>query len=84
MDMTWQTSMAARRKNVKLLAVGVGGNVRQEELRKMASYPTNQNVFTVDSFNDLSDIINNIRDSVCDSTRESAFNYLCFQFMLTF
>lgn len=70
MSQTWLEARADRDDDIQLLAVGVGGNTRDAELRSIASYPTNNNVFKVDDFASLDNIIDTVRDSICDATDE--------------
>ena len=41
-------------------------NCRMEELVGIASWPTSENVFTVDEFSDLQDAVNKVRDAICN------------------
>lgn len=67
MEQTWKEAVSNRRENIHMLAIGVGGSIRYEELRMIASAPAESNVWTVASFNDLNeDLVYKIRDAVCD------------------
>ncbi len=63
---TWRQAILDRNEGIQIIAVGVGNNVRMRELTGMASFPLGSTVFTVEEFEDLGDIVDNITDLVCD------------------
>ncbi len=65
-DDTWRQAILDRNDGIQIIAVGVGDNVRMRELKGMASFPLGSTVFTVEEFEDLGDIADNITDLVCD------------------
>ncbi len=64
---TWKEAMEARKDGIEMLAIGVGSSVREHELQAIATAPTKQNVVTVNNFDALSNIRQQIIDVVCRS-----------------
>jgi len=50
----------------KLIAVGIGDNVEEDELEAIASDPDSDNVFEVNNFRQLNARGTRIRDRVCE------------------
>ncbi len=65
-DETWRQAIADRAQGIQIIAVGVGPNVRVRELHGMASFPVSSNIFSVDDFQSLDDIIESVVDTICD------------------
>ena len=53
-----------------MLAIGVGNNVNRMELDSIASSPVDSNVFTVNDFQSLGNIRNNLIGAVCNREYE--------------
>ena len=66
-DATWREARALRQAGVQVLAVGVGRNVNRRELEAIASEPTEENVQLVDSFSQMTSLVNILSNSICDS-----------------
>ncbi len=54
-------------QNIHIITVGIGGGVSEEELRGMASYPTDKNVIQVNNFDALTNILDTLSKGLCDS-----------------
>lgn len=54
-----------RDSGVKILAVGVGDQVKESQLNEMATDPDSENVFTVENFDSLGKIVKMIKDKAC-------------------
>ena len=52
---------------MEIVAVGIGNNLRDTELSAIASFPTELNVKRADSFEALSDIVEETLDTICNS-----------------
>lgn len=65
---TWREAKSARERDIEMIAVGIGGNTRMEELMAIASEPNDLNVLTVNSFDQLPAITTSLLDAVCNST----------------
>lgn len=60
-----------RREGVTVYSVGVQ-DANKAELRQMASYPSQKHVFTVDNFNKLKALEQNLQKSLCHNIVEQA------------
>ena len=49
----------------KLIAVGIGSGVDDNELNTIATDPDNENVIKVDSFDDLTSVESQLIDTTC-------------------
>ena len=63
---TWRAARTVRDSGVNMVSVGIGNNLGDNELRSMASEPTSENVFRVNSFVNLANIVESMRDTVCN------------------
>ena len=68
-DATWEQAMSLRsNRDVSMIAVGVGNNIRQLELESIASAPHSSTVMLVEDFDDLDDDAEeNLLNAVCNS-----------------
>ena len=64
---TWTEAVALRRAGTHVITVGTGQSVYEPELRDMASFDSESNVFVVQSFNDLATIKSNLVETICNS-----------------
>ena len=53
--------------SVNIISIGVGSKTNQNELKFMASSPSNTHVFSVQNMNQLQTLINSITASSCTS-----------------
>ena len=75
-DATWRTAMSLRNEeDAFLIAVGIGNNIRQLELEGIASEPLSNNVMTVESFDDLGSIEDDLIDTICDGMKNEILHY---------
>ena len=64
---TWSEAIAVRRQNIDLVAIGVGGNIDNSELRAIASDPVDNNILIASSFDNLNSLLDKVRASICKS-----------------
>ena len=64
---TWSEAIAVRRQNIDLVAIGVGGNIDNSELRAIASDPVDNNILIASSFDNLNSLLGKVRASICKS-----------------
>ena len=57
----------ARTQNIGLISVGVGNGVNMYELNNLADKPSSSNVFTVNSYENLDTITDNLIKQMCTS-----------------
>ena len=60
---------------IQILVVAVGNWLNELEIRSMASYPAENNVFQVRNFDSIGDIESTLREAICNGidNRESHF-----------
>ena len=56
----------ARKQDMTLITVGVGANLDDSELLAVASYPSDQNYFKSDNFNNLDNLASNLISAICN------------------
>ncbi len=61
-------AIQARVNNIHLMVVAVGQDINRIELEGIASDPKDENIYTVESINDLNNLERNIVYSTCDGT----------------
>ena len=61
-------AFTAKSQGHVMLALGVGGWVDQTELSGIASHPATDNTFLVQTFDDLSSVVDLVTSLICDST----------------
>ena len=66
-DAAWREAGLNRRQDIHMTTVGVGGNVRMDYLQNISSMPVENNVFTISSFRRLHELVDDIRDTICNS-----------------
>ncbi|CAH1788564.1 unnamed protein product [Owenia fusiformis] len=71
---TLPQARTARAAGIHIFAIGVTSGANKPELRGIANDPDSANVFFVDQFSDLSGLINNIADPICNDARECDSN----------
>jgi len=64
---TWEQALLAREDGIHIITLGVGEGVRPDELRGIASFPTESNMLTVDSFESLNDVSQTLTQAICNS-----------------
>ena len=64
---TWAQAISTRNQNIDLIAIGVGGNIDNSELRAIASDPVDKNIFIASNFDALDSLLSQVRNSVCKS-----------------
>ena len=64
---TIKEALALKLMGVHIIAISVGGWINKRELDTIASWPASANSINVDNFEDLIDIISDMRDMVCNS-----------------
>ena len=66
-EATWKSAMSLRNEDdAFMIAVGIGGNIRNLELEGIASEPLDANVIVVNNFNELLDIEDTLYQAVCN------------------
>ena len=83
---TWEEARLTREAGIDILTIGIGGSIRERELRAMASFPNvlGENVLLARTFNLLDDYVNDVIMAACNSesdtikieTQGSCHNYM--------
>ncbi len=50
-----------------MISIGIGDWLNMFEIEAMASYPSDKNMFQVENFNAINDIVETIKEAICDS-----------------
>jgi len=58
-------SLTAGGKQVKIVAVGIGGGVYREELNNVASHPRDANVILVAQVINFHSVLGRLKDTIC-------------------
>ena len=74
-----QPANQLRQLGVSIFSIGVGPSVSQSELKKIASDPDNEYVFTLSSFNQLASFVDRVSSVSC-SGKLQAFSFLAILF----
>jgi len=77
----WLQAEATLLKNMKsggvgtkIVALGIGDGVDENELRDMASSPQDRNVILVQDFSDLTSVEERLRNEACNQGRNPVYN----------
>ena len=65
-DQTWSEARQARGVGIDMIAVGIGNNLRMQELQAIASYPNGPNVILAENFEQLSGITDSVLNAICN------------------
>ena len=67
---TIEQAFLAKQEGIHIITIAVGTWLRQDELDTISSFPTEQNSIKVRNFEDLLDIVQDIKHLVCNSKYE--------------
>jgi collagen type VI alpha len=73
-DRTVPQAVVDRISGIHIISVAVGKSIDMVELRGIASFPSEQNVLTVDSFRDLMTLKDRVTTAMCDENDECRSN----------
>ncbi|XP_061197855.1 SCO-spondin-like isoform X2 [Saccostrea echinata] len=73
-DETKQQAAQLRSQEVRIFAIGVGSGPDTEELKAIASSPSNEHVFQVSSFTALPQIQNAVQNRTCEASVDGGFS----------
>ena len=70
---TWEEARLTREAGIDILTIGIGGSIRERELRAIASFPNvlGQNVLLARTFNLLDDYVNDVIMAACNSESDT-------------
>lgn len=69
-------SSRLKKENVVMFSIGIGNNLRELELKAMASEPVPEHMFTVDNFGALQGIANKITTKTCEGNCISQYMFV--------
>ena len=64
---TLQEAYEAKKEGIHIITIAVGKSFNEDELETVSSYPAEVNARAVQRFEDLSDIITDIQELLCNS-----------------
>ena len=70
---TVQEAQLLRRAGVAIIGVGIGDTVSHSELDGVVSYPAARNAFYVDDYSQLTNYVNDVVSSQCNSAQQQCF-----------
>ena len=72
---TIRQAFLAKKEGIHIITIAVGTWLRKDELDTVASYPAERNSIQVRNFEDLLDIVQDIKNLVCNSTYTHSIKY---------
>ena len=69
-ERTMHAAVAARISGIHIFTVSVGDRINRLELQGMASFPTKNNIFNVDSYEELTSLATVLPTAMCDGEED--------------